>query len=120
MLQIFHYKRCKISRKVLEELQKANIEVEIIDYMKKAPTVQELKVLLIKLNLKPQQIIRTGEIIFKHKFKGKNFSDEEWLHILHENPVLIERPIIVMKNKAVICKPPEKVEEVILLYKKTL
>ena len=113
MLQIFHNPRCSTSRKVLEKLQKANLEVEIIEYMKNVPTVQKLKVLLIKLNLKPQQIIRTGETLYKQKFKGKNFSDEEWLHILHENPVLIERPIVVRKNKAIICRPPEKVEEFI-------
>ena len=120
MIQIFHNPRCRISRKVLEELQKANLKVEIIEYMKKIPSIQELKVLLIKLNLKPQQIIRTSEILFKQKFKGKNFSDEEWLQILHENPVLIERPIVIMKNKAIICRPPEKVEEIILLNKKAV
>ena len=48
----------------------------------------------MRLNLNPLQIVRTGETIFKQKFKGRNFSDEEWLQILHENPVLIERPIV--------------------------
>jgi len=113
MLQIYHNPRCTISRKVLEEVRKSSNEVEVIEYLKKIPTVKELKLLLSKLNLKPLQIVRTSEKLFKEKFKGKNFTDEEWIQILHENPVLIERPIVVKNNKAILCRPPERVEEII-------
>lgn len=112
MLQIYHNPRCKISRKVLEEIRKSANEIEVIEYLKKIPTVKELKLLLSKLNLKPLQIVRTSEKLFKEKFKGKNFTDEEWIQILHENPVLIERPIVVKNNKALLCRPPERVEEI--------
>ena len=106
--QIYHNPRCKVSRQVLTYLMESGVEISVIEYLKKIPTVAELKRLLIQLNLKPQQIIRTGEKVFKLKFKGKNFTDDEWLRILHENPVLIERPIVIRDNKAVICRPAEK------------
>lgn len=86
-------------------------EIEVVEYIKTPPTVEELKELMMKLNLKPVQIVRTYEKLFKEKFFDKSFTDEEWLHILHENPVLIERPIVVKNNKAVICRPPEKFYE---------
>ncbi|MGD0709742.1 MAG: arsenate reductase (glutaredoxin) [Bacteroidales bacterium] len=113
MLQIYHNPRCKISRKVLEEIRKTSNEIEVIEYLKKVPSIKELKILLAKLNLEPSQIVRTSENLFKEKFKGKNFTDEEWIQILYENPILIERPIVVRNNKAILCRPPEKVEEII-------
>ncbi|MFA4852021.1 MAG: arsenate reductase family protein [Bacteroidales bacterium] len=113
MLNIYHYPRCKISRQVLEKIYKADTNVEVIEYLKNIPTVKELKVLLAKLNFKPLQIVRKGEILFKQKFKDKNFSDEEWLQIIHENPILIERPIVVRNNKALICRPADKIYELL-------
>jgi arsenate reductase len=102
---------------VFEEVKQVDAACEVKEYLKDVPTIKELKVLLVKLNMTPLQIIRQNEDIFKKKFKGKKFSDEEWLHILHENPVLIERPIVVKNNKAVICRPPEKFHESFLTSK---
>jgi arsenate reductase len=113
MLNIYHYPRCKISRQVLGKIYKAGTDVDVIEYMKTIPTVKDLKILLAKLNLKPLQIVRKVEPIFKQKFKDKNFSDEEWLHILHENPILIERPIVVRNNKAIVCRPPDRLNELL-------
>jgi len=117
MYQIYHNPRCRISRKVLDEIKLTDAAFEIKEYLKEIPTVKELKVLLMKLHMTPLQIVRQNEEIFKKKFKGKNFSDEEWLQIIHENPVLIERPIVVKKNKAVICRSPEKFNESFLISK---
>jgi arsenate reductase len=113
MFQIYHNPHCRISRQVLEKIQKSGVEIEVIEYLKNIPSVQELKVLLMKLNLKPQQIFRTEEKYYKQKLKGKNFTEEEWLQILHENPSLIERPIVIRKNKALVCRPAERVEEIL-------
>lgn len=113
MFQIYHNPRCKISRAVLNELLKRNPDAEIIEYLKNIPSVADLKTLLIKLNLKPAEIIRRNEKIFKEKFRGKNFTDEEWIKIIREYPVLIERPIVARRNKAVICRPPELLNEII-------
>jgi len=93
---------------VLGYLLKSGVEVSIIEYLKIPPTVREIINLLIKLNLKPQQIIRESEMLFKQNFIGRNFNDDEWLLILHDNPILIERPIVIKDNKAVICRPAEK------------
>ena len=67
--------------------------------------------ILMKLDMKPEQIVRKGEKVFKEKLKGLSFTDEEWLKILVENPVLIERPIVVKGNTAVIGRPPENVKK---------
>jgi len=113
MLQVYHNPRCKISSSVVSELHKHGLEFEIIEYLKKIPSVDELKALLNKLHLKPFEIVRKNEKIFKEKFKGKKFTDDEWIIILREYPILIERPIVVRKNKAIICRPPERIEEII-------
>jgi arsenate reductase len=109
MIKIYHNPRCSKSREVLEILKSNNCQIEIIEYLKNPPSFDEIKDLLIRLHLKPIDIIRQNEDIFKTKFKNKNFSYEEWIMILIENPILIERPIVVRKNKAIICRPPENV-----------
>ncbi|MFT4644051.1 MAG: arsenate reductase [Planctomycetota bacterium] len=110
MLKILHNPRCSKSRQTLGILQDKGIEVQIIEYLKENPTKEELQDILSKLDKKPQEIIRKGEAIFKENFKGKEFSDKEWLTILVENPKLIERPIVFDEKKAVIGRPPESVE----------
>jgi len=111
MFQIYHNPRCKISRQVLESLQKTGDEIEVIEYLKNIPTVKDLKKLMMKLHLRPSEIVRNSEALYKEKFKTRKFTDDEWLQILHENPVLIERPIVIKNNKAVVCRPPEKFQE---------
>ncbi|MFH0865442.1 MAG: arsenate reductase (glutaredoxin) [Bacteroidota bacterium] len=113
MYQIYHNPRCKTSRAVLNELLKNNPDSEIIEYLKSIPSAADLKKLLAKLNLKPQDIIRRKEKIFKEKFRGKKFTDDEWINIMREYPMLIERPIVVKNNKAIICRPHERIEEII-------
>jgi arsenate reductase (glutaredoxin) len=113
MFQIYHNPRCKISRTVLSELLKNNPDAIITEYLKKIPSREEIKILLAKLNLKPSDIIRRSEKIFKEKFINKNFTDEEWISIMCEYPVLIERPIVVRNNKAIICRPVNRIEEII-------
>ena len=94
-------------------MQDNHLEVEIIDYIKSTPTRKEIKLILAKLGLKPSEIIRKGELIFKEKFSKFNFTEEEWLDILIENPSLIERPILVYGNKATIGRDAEKIYELI-------
>ena len=112
-LSIYHNPRCSKSREVLAILNEKGIQTEIIEYLKIPLTKKTLKNLFVKLNLKPIDAIRTNEDIFKKKFKAKNFKDEEWIQILIENPILLERPILVDEYKAVIARPVEKVAEFI-------
>lgn len=114
---IYHNPRCSKSREALGILEKEGCEVEIVEYLKKVPTKKELKTLLSKLGLKAIDIVRKKEEIYLKKFKDKNFTNEEWLQILTEHPVLIERPIVIDGYKAVIGRPPELVAE--LLHRKT-
>jgi len=89
------------------------IEPEILEYLKDVPTIAVLKTVLKKLGLSPNQILRKGEAIFKEKYKGQDLSDDQLLAAMVENPKLIERPIVIKGNKAVLGRPPEKVLELI-------
>ena len=112
-LTIYHNPRCSKSRETLELLKNSDAEITIVDYLKRPPTYAQLKDILMKLNMKPEDIIRKGEPIYKQKFAGKKFGPEEWIKIMTEYPMLIERPIIVRKNKAVLGRPPENVLELL-------
>lgn len=106
---IYHNPRCTKSRETLALLEKKKAKPEIVEYLKTPPTSTELKSLLTKLGLSVQDIIRKKEPLFIEKYKDKKLSDEKWIAILIKNPVLIERPIVVKGNKAVIGRPPENV-----------
>ncbi|MGM0497538.1 MAG: arsenate reductase family protein [Bacteroidota bacterium] len=110
-MRIYHNPRCKKSRAGLEHLLSQDVEPEIIKYMKEDPLSEDkLKNLLMKLNRKPQDIIRTQEKVYKDNFKGKNFTEDEWVKILVENPRLIQRPIVEGKYKAIIGDPPQNID----------
>ncbi|KAA9345538.1 arsenate reductase (glutaredoxin) [Adhaeribacter soli] len=109
MLKIYHNTRCSKSRCTLDLLKEKGKDFEVVEYLKTPPTVAELQEITAKLNLKPEQLVRKGEKLYQEKFAGKTYTDEEWLRILAENPVLIERPIVVKGDKAVIGRPPENV-----------
>ena len=112
-MKIYHNPRCRKSRETLQILQDKNVDLEIVEYLKDVPSANDLKKLLQKLNMSAEQILRKGEAIFKENYKGKSFSEEEWIQIMIENPKLIERPIVVRGNKAVIGRPPNNVEELL-------
>lgn len=113
MYTIYHNHRCKISRAVLEILNQTGEPVEIIDYMSNKMSELELQKLLIELHLSPSDLLRKQEDLYKKEYKGKNFSEEEWLHILCKNPKLIERPIVRKGYQARVCRPVEVVHELI-------
>ncbi len=112
-MKIYHNPRCRKSRETLELLRKHGIEPEIVEYLKTPPTKEELRDILRKLGIKPQDIVRKGEAIYKEQYKGKELSDEEWLDVLVQHPRLIERPIVVDGERAVIGRPPENVLQLI-------
>lgn len=108
-MKIYHNPRCSKSRQALDLLRENNIEPEIIDYLNNVPTFQELKELIHLMGIQPEELIRKGESDFKDNFKGKTLSEKEWIQAMVDFPKLIERPIIIDGNKAVIGRPPEKV-----------
>jgi len=113
MITIYHNNRCTKSRCTLELLQKKKADVKVIEYLKTPPSENELKEILKKLGMKAVDIIRKKEELFLKKFSGKKFSEAEWIKILVKNPILIERPIAVKGNKAVIGRPPENVLQLV-------
>ena len=113
MLKVYHNVRCSKSREACSILHDKKISFETIDYLKTPPNQKEIKELLKKLGMKAEEIVRKEEVLYKEKYKNKNISESEWIKILSENPILIERPIIVKGDKAVIGRPPEKVLELI-------
>jgi arsenate reductase (glutaredoxin) len=110
MLTIYHNPRCRKSREALKYLVDRQIPHTIVDYLRTPISLQELKFLLMKLNRKPLEIIRTQESIYRKELKGRKFNDEEWLILLLKDPCLIMRPIVAAKHKAVIAIPPGLIE----------
>ena len=106
-MKYYHNPRCRKSREGLELLNNNNHEYEIIEYLKKPLTKKELAEILSFLKMKPMELIRKNETFYKENIKGKNLSDDEVLDFMVLEPKLIERPILVNKNKAVIGRPAE-------------
>ena len=109
IFKIYHNPRCGKSRNTLAILNEKGVEVEIVEYLKDSPSKSELESIITKLGVKPLDLIRKGETVFKEEYKGKELSDSEWIEVMVSNPILIERPIVVKNDKAVIGRPPENV-----------
>jgi arsenate reductase len=109
-ITIYHNPRCTKSRAALALLVERGIQPVIVEYLQTPPTAVELRAILHKLGLKPEQIVRKGEAIYKQNFAGVALDDDEWLEVLVKNPVLIERPIVVNGNRAAIGRPTEHIE----------
>lgn len=109
MIQIYHNQRCGKSRSCLLFLEESNKEIEIINYLKTPPTTTELSTLLQKLDLSPIELVRQKESIWIDNFKGKTLTDEQIIQAMVDNPILIERPIVVNGDKAIIGRDLEKV-----------
>lgn len=110
-LKIYHNVRCSKSRDVCTILEKKKVKAEVIEYLKTPLTQKEIKALLKMLGMKASELVRKKEPLFLENYEGKKITEAEWLKILAKNPILIERPILVKGNKAIIGRPPEKVLE---------
>lgn len=113
MTKIYHNPRCGKSRSTLKLLEEKGESVETIEYLKNHPSKNELTEIIDMLGIAPLQLIRKGETIFKENYKGKVLSDKEWIDAMIENPILIERPIVVKDGKAAIGRPPEQVLDIL-------
>lgn len=108
MIQIYHNSRCSKSRECLAFLEDSGQEFEVINYLKELPTVEELSFIISKLAIKPIELVRQKEKIWIENFKGKSLSDEAIIQAMISNPTLIERPIVINGDQAVIARPIEK------------
>ncbi|MEE3999388.1 arsenate reductase (glutaredoxin) [Tenacibaculum sp. FZY0031] len=113
MIKIYHNPRCSKSRQGLEILENSEKEFEVVKYLETIPSTEELKEIIRLLNISPIDLVRKNEKIWKEEYKGKELSDSEIINAMIENPKLIERPIVVNNNKAVVGRPPESIKEII-------
>jgi arsenate reductase len=113
MIQIYHNPRCGKSRNCLAFIQESEKEYEIINYLQETPSFDELHALIKKLDLDPIQLVRQKEKIWIENYKNKQLSEDEIIQAMVSNPILIERPIVVIGNKAIIGRELDKVSEFI-------
>lgn len=112
-LRVYHNARCSKSRSACQLLEERGIAFEVVEYLKTPPSRDELAAVLAKLGMTAEALVRKGEDIYKAEFKGCSLTEAEWLDALVAHPVLIERPIVVCGERAVIGRPPEKVLELL-------
>jgi len=113
MIQIYHNNRCTKSRQALQALEISGKAFEVIYYLETPPDILQLKGLIKKLGLEPIELIRKTEKIYLEKYKNKSLSDEAWLEAMVQHPILIERPIVVSGEKAIVARPPEKINDLL-------
>nr|WP_299381888.1 arsenate reductase (glutaredoxin) [Allomuricauda sp.] len=109
MIKIYHNPRCRKSREGLEFLENAGVPHEVVRYLDEVPSKEELKTIIGYLGISPGELVRKNEAIWKENYKGKSLSDEDIVEAMVQNPKLIERPIIIKDNKAVIGRPADKI-----------
>ena len=112
-MKIYHNPRCNKSRQTLALLQENGVEPDVVLYLDNIMTADELRGLIAKLGISQMQLVRKGEAVWKEKYKGKALSDDQIIEAMIANPKLIERPIVVKDQSAVLGRPPENVLELI-------
>jgi len=112
-IKIFHNPRCSKSRKTLEIIQQQGHTPEIIKYLDSPPSEEEIELVLTRLNMQPRDLMRKGEAEYKQFFTDESLTKTELISLMHQYPKVIERPIVLSNNQAVIGRPPESVLDII-------
>ena len=113
MITIYHNPRCSKSREGLGFLEDEKIEHKVVKYLDKEFTTEELAEIIKILDIKPIDLVRKNEQIWKENYKNQEFTDAEIIEILINNPKLIERPIVINGNRGVIARPFSKINDII-------
>lgn len=113
MLEIYHNPRCGKSREGLKILEDSGKDFKIIKYFDDPLSFENLQQIIELLKIKPIDLIRKKESIWKENFKDKALSDKKLIELLIEYPRLMERPIVINGNKAVLGRPPSKILDII-------
>lgn len=112
-VSIYHNPRCTKSRQGLALLEEKGVEIDVINYLKDGVDKQHLSDTIKKLGIKPSDLLRKNEAIYKEQYKGKDLTDAEWIDAMVKHPKLIERPIVIKGDKAVIGRPTESILEIL-------
>ncbi|NNF05404.1 MAG: arsenate reductase (glutaredoxin) [Candidatus Eisenbacteria bacterium] len=112
---IYHNPRCSKSRQTLAILNDEGESVDVVEYLNEPPSASKLDSILKSLDLQPLDVIRAGEKRFKELGLSKKDDRprKEWIKLMVENPILIERPIVVKNKKAALGRPPENVLDIL-------
>ncbi|AUC14749.1 arsenate reductase (glutaredoxin) [Tenacibaculum sp. SZ-18] len=113
MIKIYHNPRCSKSRQALAILEESGKEFEVIKYLDYNLSEKDLTNIIESLNITPIQLVRTNEKIWKENYKGKKLSDKDIIKAMIDNPKLIERPIVVNGEQAIVGRPPENINSII-------
>lgn len=105
-MKIYNNLNCSKCRESLCLLEEQGIEVEVINYLEIPPNKEELKGIIQKLGIQPLDLIRQKERVFQENYAGKTLTDEAWIQAMIDHPILIERPILIDEEKAIIGRPP--------------
>jgi arsenate reductase len=113
-VKLLHNPRCSKSRQTLQLLESNGVNPVVIEYLKHPPSEQELAQMLELLDLEPRELMRTHEKPYKeNNLDDPDLNREDLIRAMAEYPILIERPIMLHKGKAVIGRPPEKILEIL-------
>lgn len=115
MIEIYHNPRCRKSRETLKIIQeRSDDKIEIREYLKNPPSVEELSQIIKMLDITPVDLIRKGEKEYKDHIKGKEFTNDEIIALMTTHPKIIERPVVIKDKKhAVMGRPPENVNSIL-------
>ena len=112
-IQIWHNPKCSKSRAAMELLENKNIDANVVEYLKQIPTKEQIKDVLKKLRISAKELLRTGEDVYKELNLNQIDDEGTLIDFMVKNPILIERPIIIKGDKAVIARPIENLSELI-------
>jgi arsenate reductase len=110
---IFFNPGCSKCRDALALMHERGVEPQVVEYLRTPPTAAQLEAIVAKLGIKPEELVRKGEAVYREKYAGKTLTDAEWIAAMVRDPILIERPIVITGTRAVIGRPPSLVLELI-------
>jgi len=113
MMKIYHNPRCRKSREGLNYLINKGVEITVIEYIKAGITKDEIREIVLKLNISPFDLVRKNETLFKKELRHLDLTSDEWIQVISENPVLLRRPVVLARHKGVIGDPPENIEKIL-------
>ena len=110
-IRIYHNTRCSKSREAMCFLDDLGEQAEVVEYMKNPLSEEELAELIRILGIKPKELVRTKEELYKEKFADRKMTPKQWIKAMIKHPELMERPIVVKGGKAIIGRPPSLIVE---------
>ena len=113
MVTVYHNPRCSKSRQTLELVKSQGLDAQLVLYLETPPNTAELAILVKKLGISAEQLVRKSEQVYKDNFRNMEMTEAQWLEAMSKHPKLIERPIVVNGDRAALGRPPENVLEIL-------